>query len=95
MNIKQVKDYIRQNQRATISEIRDSFDMKQGNCMYIIDDKIIGYDMPEYFFKLLQQVIKEDDVVVEHDPFCSLISDSEYLRDHRFHPIVLSVKSKS
>ena len=95
----ELKNFIINNQKATICEIRDNFNQK-GDIIVSINkpnckkkQQILAYDINPSFFKYLQEFIKEDYVLCESNMNACLISDPTiYNGPGEFIPIVLSIK---
>jgi len=95
----EIKEFIEENPRSTICEIRDKFNQSgediisqlKPNCKQ--KQLILAFNINSDFFAYLQQFIKEDYVLCDVDPMACLISDSQiYKGPGEFLPIILSIK---
>ncbi len=92
----ELKQYIKENQKVTICQIRDKYNQK-GDSIIAIKDKrktqIIAYGINSDFFQYLQTFMKEDYVICGKDMLACRISDSTlYVGKGEFIPVVLSIK---
>jgi len=95
----ELKQFIKENKKATICEIRDKYNQK-GETIICINkpncknkQQILAYGINSEFFKYLQSFMKEDYVICESDMLACRISDSTiYTGKGEFIPIVLSIK---
>lgn len=88
-----IKSFLRDKPRATVLEIRNHFHQEVKNNMVYSFGKegdILAFDMSDEFFEILLEVIRDDEVCVEHDTLAHLISDNQHI-DGLF-PIVLTLK---
>lgn len=95
----ELKQFIKENSKATICEIRDRYNQKGESIISINKpncknkQQIIAYGINSEFFTYLQTFMKEDYVICESDMLACRISDSTiYTGKGEFIPIVLSIK---
>ncbi len=95
----ELKQFIEDNPRATICEIRDKFH-QQGDSVITIKkpecknkELVLAYDINSDFFTYLRTFMKEDYVICGTDHMACLISDkTRYTGKEEFYPIILSIK---
>jgi hypothetical protein len=95
----ELKQFIKENKKTTICEIRDKYNQKGESIICINKPKcknklqVLAYGINSEFFKYLQTFMKEDYVICESDMLACRISDSTiYIGKGEFIPIVLSIK---
>jgi hypothetical protein len=95
----ELKNFIKNNQRVTICEIRDKFNQKGSDICAIIKPGcknkhlILAYSINKDFFTYLQKFMKNDYVAIDLDPLACMISDTTtYTGKGEFSPIVLSIQ---
>ena len=95
-NFNELKEFIKNNQKATICEIRDKFNQKGEDIVSIMNGNKkcdLAYSINAPFFEHLQEFMKNDYVIVQEDALCCLVSDkTKYIGKGHFLPIVLSIK---
>ena len=88
----ELSDFIYQNPRATICQIRDKFNQK-GDSYITIMNEVIAYGINSEFFEYLQEYMKEDYVQCDIDYMACRISDNtRWAGPGKFLPVVLSIK---
>ncbi len=94
-SFEEIKEFIKNNEKATICEIRDKFNQQGDDIVsMMINNKeyVLAYGINAPFFNYLQEFMKNDYVECNEDVLCCLISDStKYVGDEQFLPMVLSI----
>ena len=94
-----LKNFILENPKSTICEIRDKFEQHgddvvtrlKPNCKN--KEMVLAYNINGDFFGYLQNFMKQDYVLCDVDKMACLISDNHiYTGPGQFLPIVLSIK---
>jgi len=94
----ELKQFIKNNQKATVCEIRDKFNQSGDSVISIIKPNctkkkiVLAYSINGLFFQYLQEFMKEDYVICDTDHMACLISDqTKYIGSDEFLPLVLSI----
>ena len=89
----ELKQFIEENKKATICEIRDKFNQKGVDVIINKQKEILAYSIDKEFFFYLKTFIEEDYVVCTSDIMVCLFADStQYAGEGKFQPIVLSIQ---
>ena len=87
-----LKNFILENPKSTICEIRDKFE-QHGDDVVINKEMVLAYNINGDFYGYLQNFMKQDYVLCDVDKMACLISDNHiYTGPGQFLPIVLSIK---